>query len=206
MSPRVGLVPVRYETLQRIHRRTARSTFWELDPLYDDSAATLPEVDKAAWLAGRAMWQGTAGFSIAETGSEVGALATVLFCPASDAPGSIRLPSAPVSRGAWVVTSLHIDAQARFRGWESVLLDAAVMAATRLGAPCLEAFALRPEAPGGLPSYAQEAGLVEVDLVESAGFEVVHEHPAVPRLRLELPPEHDLMSAAEVSELLATTR
>lgn len=46
-------------------------------------------------------------------------------------------------------------------------------------------------------------GLLPVSILQGAGFEVVQDHPVTPRLRLELPPAHDLLSAAAVEDLVA---
>ena len=43
----------------------------------------------------------------------------------------------------------------------------------------------------------------EVSILESAGFKIVADHPAIPRLRLTLPPEFDLLTAHEIADLLA---
>lgn len=46
-------------------------------------------------------------------------------------------------------------------------------------------------------------GLIPVSVLQAAGFEVIKDHPVTPRLRLELPPAHDLLSAAAVEDLVA---
>lgn len=207
------VVAVTYDTLAAVHRRTATTTFWELDPLDDAYTGAYPEADKAAWLASRALEQGVVGFSIVRSAVEStateGAFATALFCPAADAPGAVRMPTAPISRDAWVVTSLHIDSAAQGRGWESVLLDAVIMAALERGVQALEMFGVVPggeatsEMCAGIVRRAPEIGLVEVPVLESAGFMVVRDHPVLPRLRIDLPPAHDLLSARDMAELLA---
>lgn len=210
-SPGAQLLPVTYDTLGRIHRRAAETTFWELDPLSDSYTGTRSEVDKGAWLVARALRQGVVGYSIVEAGSytEVGAFATALFCPAADAPGAVRLPTAPVSPDAWLLSSLHIDSGVRHRGWEAVLIDAVIMAASERQAHALEVFGLHHDATPvsalctALVRHAAIIGVVEVPILLSAGFEIVRDHPVFPRLRLELPPTHDLLSAAEVADLLA---
>lgn len=208
-GPQAQVVPLHARTLARLHPLTAKSVFWEVDPLNASFQDTVSEMDKGAWLAARAEEQDTVGFSIAEAASTRGALATVLYCPAKHAPGAVRMPTAPVSVGAWLVTSLHIDTIARNRGWESVLLDSAIMAATGAGAEALEVFGVRPDGTASSDSAASlrrsaaQIGLVEVSLLESAGFMVVRDHDVIPRLRLELPPAHELLSAREVESLLA---
>ncbi len=206
---RAQVVPLAAGSLDRVHRLTAHSVFWEVDPLGASFFDTVSEIDKSVWLATRAREQPTVGVSIAEAGSEHGAFATVLFCPASEAPGAVRMPTAPASRDAWLVTSLHIYSAARGLGWESVLLDSVIMAATDAGAPALEVFGVRTggEAPTGLTAelrrHAPRIGLVDVPLLESAGFRVCADHPVIPRLRLSLPPSHDLLTAREIEDLLA---
>ena len=55
---------------------------------------------------------------------------------------------------------------------------------------------------GSVLRSASEIGLMSVAVLESAGFQVVADHPVLPRLRLELPPQHGLLSVAAVEELL----
>lgn len=204
-----AVLPVTYDSLPRIHRLTASCTFWELDPLAQDLASIAPEVDKEAWLTAQCFNQGICGFNIADRNAETRAFATVLFCPAGEAPGAIRMPTSPVSTDAHVVTSLHIDAAAAGRGWESVLLDAAIMSASDKGVPALEAFGVDEAYEGEIDPLFQsfvdrqeEVGLMRKADLESAGFTVVEDHPVLPRLRLDLPPEQSLLSAEEVDYLL----
>jgi len=224
---RAQVVPLRAGCLDRLHPQTAAGVFWELDPLVTGGSELSPEIDKEAWLVSLAYRQDTVGFSIVDAAADargsadseasaddeavLGALATVLYCPSADAPGAVRMPTAPVSDDAWLVTSLHIDAAVRDRGWESVLLDSVIAASTNAGVPALEVFGLRPEAAGEaisaacgeLVAGAAEIGLVEVSILESAGFKVHADHPAIPRLRLSLPPQFDLLTAREIADLLA---
>ena len=170
-----------------------------------------PEIDKEAWLVALVFNHEPVGFSIIDAESETGAMATILYCPAADAPGAVRMPTAPVSKDAWLVTSLHIDEAARRRGWESVLLDSVIGAATSAGVSALEVFGVRADDPkeklspacAELVDAAPHIGLTEVSILESAGFKIVADHPAIPRLRLTLPPEFDLLTAHEIADLLA---
>ncbi|MDY3127711.1 MAG: hypothetical protein SOW59_06230 [Corynebacterium sp.] len=49
----------------------------------------------------------------------------------------------------------------------------------------------------------EDIGLMSVDVLLAAGFEIISDHPLIPRLRLELPPSHDLLSAAAAEDLVA---
>lgn len=202
------LIALEESTLSRIHPRAADSVFWELDPAATSENPT-SELDKGAWLLARCYTQNPIGYSIAEPTTTTGALATCLFCPPEHAPGAARMPTAPISRDAWVLTSLHIATSAKNRGWEAVLLDATITAATSAGVQAIEVFGLRWDADGADPvigtiaRHAASIGLTEVSILESAGFIVVADHPVLPRLRLVLPPANELLAAHEIAELLA---
>ncbi|MCP1388466.1 hypothetical protein M5J20_09770 [Corynebacterium sp. TA-R-1] len=210
------VVALRAGELGHLHPRTASGVFWEFDPLTTGVDETNPEIDKEAWMVALAYRQDPIGFSIVDgavddVGEGSRALATVLFCPAADAPGAVRMPTAPVSADAWLVTSLHIDAAVRRRGWESVLLDSVIGAATAAGVAALEVFGLRDDIPTEgtsaacreLAEQAPAIGLTEISILESAGFKVHVDHLVIPRLRLALPPQFDLLTAHEIAELLA---
>lgn len=205
------VVPLRSGSLDRIHPTTARSVFWELDPLMATVSGANPEIDKEAWLVALAYNQDPVGFSIADAQSDAGALATILYCPVTHAPGAVRMPTAPAGKDAYLVTSLHIDPAVQRRGWESVLLDSVIGAATSAGVSALEVFGVHTDARKArlapacaeLVRAAARIGLTEVPILESAGFKIVADHPAIPRLRMTLPPEFDLLSAREIADLLA---
>lgn len=204
------VIPLDAATVDRIHRTAARSVFWELDPLGDAFGGADSDVDKAAWLLSRTYEQPAVGFSIVDPAATSGAHATVLMCPPSAAPGAVRMPTAPFSADAFCLTSLHIDAAVAGIGWEAVLIDAAVASLTQQSIPAVEAFGVRSDRPEELTPMCRRLvdqrtliGLMDVDVLESAGFKVVADHPAIPRLRLELPPAHDLLTEREIAELLA---
>ena len=122
----------------------------------------------------------------------------------------MRLPTAPVSADAYCLTSLHIDAAFAGIGWEAVLLDAAVVDLASRGLPAVEAFGVKADFTHELTGICktiveqrEQIGLMPVEVLESAGFKIVADHPVIPRLRLELPPEQGLLSEAEIAELLA---
>ena len=207
---RARLIPLDASNLARIHRTTARSVYWELDPLGDAFGGTDSDVDKAAWLFTLAYEQPNVGFSIVDPETTTGARATLLMCPPSAAPGAVRMPTAPFSADAYCLTSLHIDSAVAGIGWEAVLIDAAVAALTQRSLPAVEAFGLRSDLPEDLTRMCRQLvanrstiGLMPVDVLESAGFQIVADHPAIPRLRLELPPVHDLLTEREIADLLA---
>lgn len=191
------VVPLDVGTLAHLHPAARRSVFWELDPLTCDPSFA-SDMDKYAWLLAQAYEHTTVGFSIVDERAETGAHATILMCPPAAAPGAVRLPTAPFSADAYALTSLHIDSSASGIGWEAVLIDAAVASLTSRSLPAVEAFGFRTE-----PTDNSVIGLLPVEVLESAGFEVVADHREIPRLRLELPPSHDLLTEREIADLLA---
>ena len=204
--PRASVVALTSSTLSNLHPQTARSVFWELDPLSENYQGIDSQMDKSAWLLALVYEQKTAGFSIVDKRTH----ATLLMCPPSAAPGAVRLPTAPVSADAYCLTSLHIDAAFAGIGWEAVLLDAAVVDLTSRGLPAVEAFGVKADFTHELTGicktiveHGEQIGLMPVEVLESAGFKIVADHPVIPRLRLELPPEQGLLSEAEIAELLA---
>jgi len=209
------LIPVSQETIGRIHPQAGRSIFWELDP----EAASLvqgsgdPAFEKEAWLTTTLLDYGHCGYSL-ERSTHERAVATVLWCSRDAAPGCVQLPTAPVSEDAEVLTSLFIDRALAGVGLESVLLDASIMHLVDSAATAVEAFGWREdffaradvyellEGPvGTILRSASEIGLMSVSVLESAGFQVIADHPVLPRLRLELPPPHDLLAFSAVEEL-----
>jgi GNAT superfamily N-acetyltransferase len=202
--------PLSPDALSSIHPQAGRSIFWELAP---DAAAVVqasgdPGFEKEAWLTTTLLEYGTCGFSL-ERSTRERAVATILFCARENAPGAEQLPTSPVSDDAEVLTSLFIDPGFAGIGLESVLLDAAIMFLVEREARAVEAFGWRTdffaradvdellEGPvGNILRSASEIGLMSVPILESAGFKVIAEHPVLPRLRLELPPQQSLLSVA----------
>lgn len=213
------LWPITQETVSRVHPRARRSVFWELDP---GTAARVvekgdPAFEKEAWLTTTLLNYGCCGFSLLpKDGGDRPAVATVLYCGRDDALGVANMPTAPVSADAEVLTSLFIDMVYAGQGLEGVLIDAAIMELVDKDASAVEAFGVREEALLGegaeeslspalreILDQALDIGLLGVGTLESAGFKVVADHPVLPRLRLELPPQQELLSAEAVEQLLS---
>ncbi|WP_193350805.1 hypothetical protein [Corynebacterium pseudotuberculosis] len=208
------------EGIPRIHSRASKSVFWELEEsaALRASAAGTPTLEKEAWLAAMLSAYGTCGFNITSADNFASgnprAYATLLYCPASEAPGCARLPTAPLTSDAYVLTSLHCDPNMVGSGLETMLLDAAIVHLARQGIKALEEnardesfcddpFHPQPENIQRIVNSAEEIGLMTVELLESAGFEIIRHHPVLPLLRLHLPPEHALLTVEAIEPLLA---
>ena len=198
-----------------VHRQASKSVFWELEPQLARrvQAEGDPVFEKERWISTMLLNYGTCGYSIVDDSART-ATATVLFCQRDLAPGAQAMPSGPVSQDAEIITSLFVDTGFRSIGLEAVLLDAAIMDLTERGASAVEAFGLAmdcttddvaalDEEHAEIFEHDRQIGLIsEMDL-RSAGFEVVAPHPVFPRLRLELPPAQEMMTAEAVEKLLA---
>ncbi|MHC2547989.1 hypothetical protein [Corynebacterium hesseae] len=176
-----------------INPLAARSIFWEMKTTVAD-----PAFEKEAWISSTLLRCGDCGFTVGDE-------ATLLFCPPELAPGVAKLPTSPVSEDAVLVTSLFVKPHRAAKGLEAVLLDATIMHLTSREASAVEAFGFRDarQAEELLREKPARIGLLPVETLESAGFMVVRDHPITPRLRLELPPAFDLLTAAAVEDLLA---
>lgn len=209
------LSPIIAENVEFLHPRAARSVFWEVEPQAraQIEAQGTEAFEKQAWLVTRLIDYGSCGFTLSFEETEhfrSPARATLLFCSPADAPGVVALPTAPVSADAQLITSLFIDPRLTGMGLESVLLDGAVMELTERGYAAIEAFGLRSDIEFAetteevieVVDKRDKIGLIDVEQLEGAGFMTVQDHPVLPRLRLELPPAHSLLSAADIELLL----
>lgn len=176
-----------------IHPLAAKSVFWELKTTVSD-----PAFEKEAWISAALILFGECGFSIADE-------ATIFFCSRDLAPGVAKMPTAPLSEDAVFLSSIFINPARALRGLDTVLVDAAIMNLSSRNFPAVEAFGYRDhdEARALLGSKPAFIGLPPVESLESAGFSVIRDHPITPRLRLELPPKFDLLTAAAAEDLLA---
>ncbi|AKE42286.1 Uncharacterised protein [Corynebacterium kutscheri] len=204
---------IRMQSLSQVHPQCAKNIFFELAPKTADRVKKSgdPRFEKEAWFSTVLTEQPSCGFNI---GSEKYSVASLLFCAPQHAPGVQRIPTAPASQDAYLITSMHIDPGFAGMGLETVLFDAAIREIQMYGATAIEAFGFhsdfRDDATDPQPVKVmdifqahQEIGLMSVEVLTSAGFQIVQEHPVLPRLRLELPPPQALISAMAVNELLA---
>ncbi|WPF66154.1 MULTISPECIES: hypothetical protein [unclassified Corynebacterium] len=198
-----GLRRITQDSFGSLLPRAVSSVFWELEP---DSAARVRQrgeerFEKEAWLSSVLLDSPGCGFYMWEERP----LATLFYCAPAQAPGAAQLPTAPVSADAMLITSLHVAPGWEGMGMEAVLIDAAIMdMVTEDTAPAVEAFGLRAEeAADPLLSQVEEMGIIGAEALEAAGFHVVSDHPVFPRLRLELPPERELLVAWEAQPLRA---
>ncbi|AKK12189.1 hypothetical protein [Corynebacterium uterequi] len=197
------LQPLIPETVSKAHPRALRSVFWEMEPELAAAVEASGEAaaEKRAWLEARFADYGTSGYLITfGDDAHAATRATVLFCDPEHARGTERMPTAPVSEDAQLISSLFIHPILSGVGVEQLLLEASVIDLTRRGFAAIEAFGLHRDIDRVSTSaevvaalvHREDIGLIGVDDLEAVGFEIVAEHPVFPRLRLELPPSRAL--------------
>ncbi|WP_151641009.1 hypothetical protein [Corynebacterium sp. 11A] len=185
--------------LKHVHPQARRSIFWEVaaadEALIRDSA-----LEKEAWIVHAATTLGVCGFNLITPTETLG---TILFCPPALAGGVSRLPSGPVPRRAMLLSSLFRTPQL---GTAPVLIDAALMHLSRHGIETVQAFGWRVSGREELDWVPERIGLMSEEELRAAGFEVVREHPVVPRLEITLPPDSSVLAAAAMDTLSAELR
>lgn len=201
------------DRLSAISPACRESVFFELDPKVASTLKTRSDrsFEKEAWLANGLLEKAVGGFNIFTDKSH--AVATILYCDSALAPGCEQFPTAPASKNSPVITSLHIDAAISDIGLEALLLDAVLYELLSMDVKEVEAFGYypAPEGPETVddPQYRLIAdncssnGLMCVETLLAAGFKVIRDHPVIPRLHLELPPPHELLSAKMADDILA---
>jgi len=199
----VQLQALTAETIPLVQHECAGSVFWELSAQNQHTKNLDSMFEKEAWLATGMLDGVCRGFNLRydrpDSMPTLRAIATILYCSPTFAPGAAQLPSAPVSDDAWLVSSLHINPVYAGIGLEAVLLDAVIMDAVAADLSALEAFGYYadfvedPDLP--LPpdqcdilARTHDIGLLDVEVLQAAGFVVAQDHRVLPKLRLDLPP------------------
>ncbi|WKD62289.1 hypothetical protein CCICO_11490 [Corynebacterium ciconiae DSM 44920] len=195
----IQLLPLDPRGLKHLHPQARRSIFWEIaaadEALIRDSA-----LEKEAWIIHASTTLGACGFNLI-TPSET--LGTIFFCPPVLARGISRLPTGPVPRRAMLLSSLFRTPHV---GTAPVLIDAALMHLTQLGIDTVQAFGWRASGREKLDWVPERIGLMSEEELQAAGFEVVREHPVVPRLEITLPPDTGELAEAARKALSAELR
>ncbi|RBO91657.1 hypothetical protein [Nocardia puris] len=217
--------------LDNLPAHARRCVFWEIDPAVaeDSRAFSDPVFEKEAWLSTVMLEWGSCG-QVANVDGKVAGCA--LYSPPSAVPRAGLFPTSPVSPDAVLLTTLRTELPYRDEDVAHALLRAVVTDLIRRGVRALEAFGLRSEPPakrltdrlvgsmtlmerigaplrGSAASASAECSpqtcMIDADLLEEFGFEVVAAHHRFPRLRLELDSDHGWKEDVEraLDQLLA---
>lgn len=189
------------------------SVFFELDAQVASKLVGKEDraFEKEAWLNATLLGKVGGGFNIFTDKQE--AVATILYCRSELAMGTLQLPSSPASPNIPLITSLHIEPALAGVGLEALLIDAVLYELMSMDVKEVEAFGYYapPEDRDRVddPDCRQIAdncphnGLMSVETLQAAGFSVIQDHAVIPRLHLELPPPHPLLTAQAADDILA---
>jgi hypothetical protein len=205
----VRITPLRLEAFEQLPKHARRCVFWEVDPatLGKEGHLADPEFEKEAWLSMVMLEWGSCGqvaTAIAAEGgdSEPPCLGYVLYAPPRTVPRVQRMPTAPVSADAILLTSMGVEPGQATEDLPGSLIAGVVNELVRRGVRALEAFGRTPataelQDPQAVPPDIQpvleafgecsvEHCVIDADFLRDMGFVVVAPHPYFPRLRLEL--------------------
>ncbi|MBF6070046.1 MULTISPECIES: GNAT family N-acetyltransferase [Nocardia] len=216
--------------LDKLPAHARRCVFWEIDPAVaaDSHGFSDPVFEKEAWLSTVMLEWGSCGQVAHVDGKAAGC---ALYSPPTAVPRATLFPTSPVSPDAILLTTLCTEPAHRDDDIAHRLLQAVVSDLVRRGVRALEAFGIR-SGPASKPLSDRIAGsmrlmeriggpvrgksapsadcspetcMIEADLLEDFGFEVVAPHHRFPRLRLELDSDHGWKEDVEraLDQLLA---
>lgn len=200
-------------TVTTVSSACRSSVFFELDAQVASRLATRDDraFEKEAWLNAALLGKVGGGFNIYTDKKQ--AIATILYCRSELAMGALQLPTSPASPNIPLITSLHIDPALAGVGLEALLIDAVLYELMSMDVKEVEAFGYYapPEDPERVDDPECRAiaddcphnGLMSVETLQAAGFTIIQEHAVIPRLHLELPPPHPLLTAQAADDILA---
>lgn len=216
--------------LDKLPTHARRCVFWEIDPAVaaDSHGFSDPVFEKEAWLSTVMLEWGSCGQVADLAGKSAGC---ALYSPPTSVPRAGLFPTSPVSPDAILLTTLATEPTYGDDDIAQRLLQAVVADLVRRGVRALEAFGLRSaptseplsdrlagsmrlmerigtpvrEKPSSPTGCSPENCMIDADLLEGFGFEVVAAHHRFPRLRLELDSDHGWKEDVEraLDQLLA---
>jgi GNAT superfamily N-acetyltransferase len=152
-------------------------TFWQTVPRNGHSDPREPVAQLADWVETVSADWGPPGHVAYVDGVPAG---HVLLAPARHVPRLAAFPTSPSDPSAWMrVTAVNDPAHAD-RGLRKALVQAAAKDALHHRVRSLEAVAARPLA------VSRHSCVLDVAFLEKVGFRVERDHPAYPRLRIDL--------------------
>lgn len=161
------------EHLDQIGAPCRSCLFWERDPVRRDRTAD-PGPEKAAWVAEVLRDWGTCGQVAVVDDVPVG---YVVYAPPAFVPGAAGFPTAPVSAGAVLLTTVYVDPAAADRGLGKLLVQRMAGDLVKRDVRAVEAF-------GDTRGHGH--CVLPVDFLEAVGFRTQRAHPTTPRMRMDL--------------------
>ncbi|RKN36039.1 GNAT family N-acetyltransferase [Streptomyces hoynatensis] len=171
------LVPLTLESLSDLPARCRACAFWELTPVGGAAAerAGRAAQEKAAWIATVLREWGSCGRVVHVDQRPVG---FALYAPPAYVPRSQAFPTSPVSADAVQLLTARVLPEFEGQGLGRVLMQTVAKDLLSRGVRAIEAF--------GDSRWKEPACVLPTEYLRAVGFEVVRDHVAHPRLRLEL--------------------
>jgi GNAT superfamily N-acetyltransferase len=185
--------PLTLDRLADLPEPCATCGFWETSGA---RIAGTPAVEtKRAWLGATALDWGAPGRVCYVDGQPAGYLT---FAPAGFVPRGLAFPTSPVASDALVLLTARVRPEYAGQGLGRMLVQTAAKDALRRGHRALEAFA----------TTSGTGCLLPADFLAAVGFATVRDHPAYPRMRLDLGGTRSWLTEMEtaVERLLAPVR
>jgi GNAT superfamily N-acetyltransferase len=205
----VRITPLRLEAFEQLPKHARRCVFWEVDPaaLGKEDHLADPEFEKEAWLSMVMLEWGSCGqvaTAVVPEGddSEPPCVGYVLYAPPRTVPRAHRMPTAPVSADAILLTSMGVEPGQDSEDLPQSLVARVVDELVRRGVRALEAFGRTPATVELLDPQAVDPDIqpvveafgdcsvehcvIDAEFLQDVGFVVVAPHRYFPRLRLEL--------------------
>ncbi len=168
------VLPLTLDRLADIPGHCAECVFWELTPALSSWGRACPRDDKEGWLTTSLLEWGSPGRVAYVDGRPAG---YILFAPPHLVARSSAFPTSPVSADAVVLMTARMDLRYAGQGLGRVLVQTAAKDVLRRGVRALEAYGSRGEV---------DDCLLPTDFLLAVGFRTARDHPAYPRLRMDL--------------------
>ncbi|MDC5696124.1 GNAT family N-acetyltransferase [Intrasporangium calvum] len=171
------LRPLTVDRVADLAGDSALCTFWQTVPR-NGAVVTREPVDLLAdWVREVTADWGPPGRVAYVDGRPAG---NVLIAPARHVPRLAAFPTAPSDPSTLMLLTVRVNADLQGRGLRKVLVQGAVKEALQHRARSIDVIGARPTAVRRHPC------VLEAAFLEQVGFRVARDHPAYPRLRLDL--------------------
>ena len=168
------ILPLTLDRLPDLPADCRECVFWELTPALSSRGRPCPSEDKRGWLTTTLLEWGSPGRVAYVDGQPAG---YITYAPAHLVPRSVAFPTSPVSADAVVLMTARMAPRYAGQGLGRVLIQSAAKDVLRRGGRAMEAY--------GSAGRAGEC-LLPTDFLLAVGFHTAREHPAYPRMRLDL--------------------
>ncbi|MBK8868514.1 MAG: GNAT family N-acetyltransferase [Dermatophilaceae bacterium] len=177
------LMPLGADHVAELPSPCVACLFWEHGPAASATAdgapagATPSVTPKQAWIRAVTAEWAPPGRVIDINGRIAG---YVSYAPAPFSPRTLAFPTAPIAEDALALFAIRVRGRYAGQGLGRVLIQTACKDALQHGYRAIEAFGAHR------PPVTMHGCVVSAGFLSAVGFETVRDHPAYPRMRLDL--------------------